>query len=191
MKLSKADAISVNVGERHHDQRPLRREPDVDRRRRRRTRASPSRARSARSTRPSSRTTCRDEALARAVEQSERLAKLAPDDPEAMPGARPADVSSPSMRTSTSTANARRRRARARGAHRARAGAQGGRPQAAGYLVVEHRHQRARQQARGCSRTTAARTRTTRSPCAPTDGTGSGWAGAEHPRLDEARLRER
>ena len=89
MKLSKADEIAVNVNSGYTRQHPLRREPDVDRRRRRQRAASPCRARSA--TKHAVVTTndlSRRSRCERAVEQSEALAKLAPDDPESDAAAR-------------------------------------------------------------------------------------------------------
>ena len=181
VKMSKADEIQVQHQRRLHGQHALRRQPDVDRRRRDRRAASQSRARSGRSTPSSTTNDLSDEALRRAVEQSEALAKLAPDDPEAMPRAR--------RRSSTSTVNAYfdvdgepdAGRPREGGADRARAGAQGAATSRPPASSSRTRRRPRSATTRDCSPTTAPRTRTTRSPCAPTDGTGSGWAGAEHP----------
>ena len=118
-----------------------------------------------------------DEGLRRAVAQSEALAKLAPDDPEAMPELGPQQYkSSDAYFTSTADASADdRARAAMTALEPARAA---GDLKAAGYLEI-----RARADAIGNSRgmfgyhpsTTANYTLTVRT----TDGTGSGWAGAE------------
>ncbi len=118
-----------------------------------------------------------DEGLRRAVAQSEALAKLAPDDPEAMPELGPQQYkSSDAYFTSTAEASAdERARAAMTALQPARAA---GDLKAAGYLEV-----RARAEAIGNSKgmfayypfTTANYTLTVRTA----DGTGSGWAGAE------------
>ncbi|MEO7101853.1 MAG: TldD/PmbA family protein [Gemmatimonadaceae bacterium] len=118
-----------------------------------------------------------DEGLRRAVSQSEALAKLAPDDPEAMPNLGPQQYkSSEAYFASTAEASADER---ARAAMTALAPARAsGDLKAAGYLEV-----RARSEAIGNSNgmfgyypyTTANYTLTVRT----SDGTGSGWAGAE------------
>jgi len=118
-----------------------------------------------------------DEALRAAVASSERLAKLAPDDPEAMPELAPQSYkSSDAYFTSTAEASAD---ARARAAMTALEPARAaGDLKAAGYLEV-----RANAHAIGNNLglfgyypyTTANYTLTVRT----SDGTGSGWAGAE------------
>ena len=118
-----------------------------------------------------------DEGLRRAVAQSEALARLAPDDPEAMPPLGPQQYkSSEAYFTSTAEASAdERARAAMTALEPSRAA---GDLKAAGYLEI-----RARATAIGNSKgmfgyhpfTTANYTLTVRT----TDGTGSGWAGAE------------
>jgi len=118
-----------------------------------------------------------DEGLRRAVAQSEALAKLAPDDPEAMPELGPQQYkSSDAYFTSTAEASAdQRARAAMTALEPARAA---GDLKAAGYLEI-----RARAEAIGNNKgmfgyhafTTANYTLTVRTA----DGTGSGWAGAE------------
>ena len=118
-----------------------------------------------------------DEGLRHAVAQSEALAKLAPDDPEAMPELGPQQYkSSDAYFASTAEASADdRARAALTALQPARAA---GDLKAAGYLEV-----RARAEAIGNSNgmfgyypyTTANYTLTVRTG----DGTGSGWAGAE------------
>jgi predicted Zn-dependent protease len=133
-----------------------------------------------------------DESLRRAVETSERLARLAPDDPEALPalGAqtyRPVDAYF--EKTAALTA-ADRARAALLALDTTR---KSGDLQAAGYLVTGMAAG-----ALGNSRglfafhrnTTSNYTLTVRT----TDGTGSGWAGADHPdwaQLDARRVAER
>jgi predicted Zn-dependent protease len=132
-----------------------------------------------------------DEGLRRAVAQSEALAKLAPDDPEAMPELGPQHYrSSEAYFTSTAEASAD---ARARAALTALTPARAsGDLKAAGFLQIN-----AGATAIGNSKgmfgyhpsTTANYTLTVRT----TDGTGSGWAGAEvndWSRLDFAALGE-
>ncbi|MDQ2889041.1 MAG: TldD/PmbA family protein [Gemmatimonadota bacterium] len=118
-----------------------------------------------------------DEGLRRAVAQSEALARLAPDDPEAMPELGPQQYgSSDAYFTSTAEASAD---ARARAAMTALEPARASSDlKAAGYLEV-----RARASGIGNNKgmfgyypyTTANYTLTVRTG----DGTGSGWAGAE------------
>ena len=118
-----------------------------------------------------------DEGLRHAVAQSEALAKLAPEDPEAMPELGPQQYgSSDAYFTSTAEASAD---ARARAAMTALDPARAAKDlKAAGYLEI-----RARASAIGNNKglfgyypyTTANYTLTVRSA----DGTGSGWAGAE------------
>lgn len=120
-----------------------------------------------------------DESLRRVVAQSERLARLAPDDPEAMPllGAqRYADVSAWSERTAALTADDR-----ARAALTALAPArQAGDIKAAGFLVTGAGALAQANSAGmfGYHRSTSTNyTLTVRTA----DGTGSGWAAADHP----------
>ena len=130
-----------------------------------------------------------DASLRRAVEQSETLAKLSPDDPENMPGL-PAQTYVPVNGYFDTTANlspADRARAALTALEPAR---KAGDLKAAGFIIVN-----ANSTALGNSRglfaynraTTANYTLTVRTE----DGTGSGWAGAEHPdwtKLDFAAL---
>ena len=120
-----------------------------------------------------------DESLRRAVEQSEALAKLSPDDPETMPGL-PLQTYLPVNGYFDSTANLTPEE-RARAALTALEPARkAGDLKAAGFLIVN-----AGANALGNSKglfaynrsTTANYTLTVRTD----DGTGSGWAGAEHP----------
>jgi len=120
-----------------------------------------------------------DESLRRAVEQSEALAKLSPDDPETMPGLGP-QTYLPVNGYFDSTANTTPE-ARARAALTALEPARkAGDLKAAGFIIVN-----ADSNALGNSKglfaynrnTTANYTLTVRTD----DGTGSGWAGAEHP----------
>ena len=118
-----------------------------------------------------------DEGLRRAVAQSEALARLAPDDPEAMPELGPQQYgSTDAYFTSTSEASAdTRARAAMTALEPARAS---GNLKAAGYLEVH-----GRSSSIGNNKgmfgyypyTTANYTLTVRTA----DGTGSGWAGAE------------
>ena len=120
-----------------------------------------------------------DESLRRAVEQSETLAKLSPDDPETMPGLA-AQTYLPVKGYFDSTADlspADRARAALTALEPAR---KAGDLKAAGFIIVN-----AGANALGNSKglfaynraTTANYTLTVRTD----DGTGSGWAGAEHP----------
>ena len=120
-----------------------------------------------------------DDSLKRAVEQSEALAKLSPDDPETMPGL-PAQTYVPVNGYFNSTADltpTERARAALTALEPAR---KAGDLKAAGFIVVN-----AGANAIGNSKglfaynrsTTANYTLTVRTD----DGTGSGWAGAEHP----------
>lgn len=120
-----------------------------------------------------------DEALRRCVEQSERLARLAPDDPESMPDLGPQQYA-PVNGFVDGTANVGAAE-RAQAALTALAPARrAGDIKAAGFLVM----------GAGCSAlgngkglfayhpsTNVNYTLTVRT----TDGTGSGWAGADHP----------
>jgi predicted Zn-dependent protease len=118
-----------------------------------------------------------EDGLRRAVEQSEALAKLAPDDPEAMPELPPQSYKSSDAYFDT-TANASAD-ARARAALTALEPARAaGDLKAAGYLEIRS-HASAYGNSRGLFAhypyTTANYTLTVRTA----DGTGSGWAGAE------------
>ncbi|HYD55232.1 MAG TPA: TldD/PmbA family protein [Gemmatimonadaceae bacterium] len=132
-----------------------------------------------------------DAALERAVRQSEALARLAPENPEAMPplGAQQyAEV--PAWFEGTANLSAAERAAAARVA--IEAARESGDLQAAGFIQVA-----ASATALGNKRglfayhrgTSANYTLTVRTA----DGTGSGWAGADHPdwsRIDPARVAE-
>jgi predicted Zn-dependent protease len=130
-----------------------------------------------------------DESLRRAVEQSEALAKLSPDDPETMPGL-PPQTYVPVNGYFDSTANISPEE-RARAALTALEPARkAGDLKAAGFIVVN-----AGANAIGNSHGVFAYNRSTNANYTLTvrtdDGTGSGWAGAEHPdwkRLDFAGL---
>jgi predicted Zn-dependent protease len=133
-----------------------------------------------------------DESLRRTVEQSEALAKLSPDDPETMPGL-PPQTYMPVNGYFDSTANLTpedRARAALTALEPAR---KAGDLKAAGFIIVN-----AGANAIGNGHglfaynrsTTANYTLTVRTD----DGTGSGWAGAEHPdwkRLDFSGLSSR
>ena len=133
-----------------------------------------------------------DESLRRTVEQSEVLAKLSPDDPETMPGLGP-QTYLPVSGYFDSTANLTPEE-RARAALTALEPARrAGDLKAAGFIVVN-----SGANALGNSKglfaynrsTTANYTLTVRTD----DGTGSGWAGAEHPdwkQLDFSALSSR
>ena len=120
-----------------------------------------------------------DDALRRAVEQSERLARLAPDDPEAMPALGPqqyAAVDAFFDRTAALTAGDRAAAAKlALDAARA-----AGDLQAAGFIVsgmtagavANSKGMFAYHRSTGANYTLTVRT---------ADGTGSGWAAADHP----------
>lgn len=133
-----------------------------------------------------------DAALERAVRQSEALARLAPDDPEAMPALGPqqyADVRAYYESTANVSAAARAQVARV-----AIDAAKAARDlKAAGFITTD-----AGMQATGNNKglfayapqTSANYTLTVRT----TDGTGSGWAGADHPdwtQLDHRAVSER
>ncbi len=130
-----------------------------------------------------------DESLRRAVEQSEALAKLSPDDPETMPGLAP-QTYVPVNGYFDSTANLTpedRARAALTALEPAR---KAGDLKAAGFIVVN-----AGANAIGNNHGLFAYNRSTNANYTLTvrtdDGTGSGWAGAEHPdwkRLDFAGL---
>jgi predicted Zn-dependent protease len=120
-----------------------------------------------------------DESLRRAVEQSETLAKLSPDDPENMPGL-PQQTYLPVNGYFDSTANLTpedRARAALTALEPAR---KAGDLKAAGFIIVN-----AGANALGNSKGLFAYNRSTNANYTLTvrtdDGTGSGWAGAEHP----------
>jgi len=133
-----------------------------------------------------------DESLRRTVEQSEALAKLSPDDPETMPGLGP-QTYVPVNGYFDSTANLSpedRARASLTALEPAR---RAGDLKAAGFIVVN-----AGANALGNSKGLFAYNRSTNANYTLTvrtdDGTGSGWAGAEHPdwkQLDFAGLSTR
>lgn len=120
-----------------------------------------------------------DEALLKTVKESERLAKLAPDDPEAMPALGPqsikvVDAAFDSTANLDATALAQASLTALEPARKA------GDLNAAGYLVVNTNTNAlgnkeklfAYHKSTNANYTVTVRT---------TDGTGSGWAGAEHP----------
>jgi len=120
-----------------------------------------------------------DESLRRAVEQSETLAKLSPDDPETMPGL-PQQTYAPVNGYFDSTANLTpedRARAALTALEPAR---KAGDLKAAGFIIVG-----AGANALGNKKGLFAYNRSTNANYTLTvrtdDGTGSGWAGAEHP----------
>ena len=120
-----------------------------------------------------------DESLRRTVEQSEVLAKLSPDDPENMPGLGP-QTYLPVNSYFDSTANLTPTE-RARAALTALEPARSARDlKAAGFIIVN-----AGANALGNSKGLFAYNRATNANYTLTvrtdDGTGSGWAGAEHP----------
>jgi predicted Zn-dependent protease len=133
-----------------------------------------------------------DESIRRAVEQSERMARLAPDDPEAMPPL-PSQRYAGASRYFESTAQltaADRARAALTALELSRAA---GDLHAAGYLVAGMSSVALGNKAGlfAYDRATSANyTLTVRT----TDGTGSGWAAADHPdfaQLDARRVAER
>ena len=134
-----------------------------------------------------------DESIRRAVEQSERMARLAPDDPEAMPELpqqRYAPVESWFARTAALTPG---ERAQAALAALQLTRATNGQLVGAGYLEAGMGSE-----ALGNKSGLFAFHRNTRSnytlTVRSTDGTGSGWAAADHPdfaQLDVRRLAER
>jgi predicted Zn-dependent protease len=120
-----------------------------------------------------------DESLRRTVEQSETLAKLSPDDPETMPGL-PQQTYLPVNGYFDSTANLTpedRARAALTALEPAR---KAGDLKAAGFIIVN-----ASANALGNNKGLFAYNRNTNANYTLTvrtdDGTGSGWAGAEHP----------
>ena len=120
-----------------------------------------------------------DESLRRTVEQSETLAKLSPDDPETMPGL-PQQTYVPVNGYFDSTANLTpedRARAALTALEPAR---KAGDLKAAGFIIVN-----ASANALGNNKGLFAYNRNTNANYTLTvrtdDGTGSGWAGAEHP----------
>ncbi len=189
--MSKADGISVSVDSGYQSNirfAPIRCRPPAEWSIRR----SASKAHSARNTRSPPPTTCRMISLRRAVEQSETLAKLSPDDPEIMP-ALPPQTYLPVNGYVDSTANLspdERARAALTALEPAR---KAGDLRAAGFIIVN-----AGANALGNKEglfaynrgTTANYTLTVRTD----DGTGSGWVGAEQPdwkQLDFSRLSSR
>ena len=119
-----------------------------------------------------------DEALRRTVEQSERLAKLSPDDPENMPGLgpqnyRPVEAWFPSVADMTAEQRAKIALTALEPTRKA------GDLKAAGFLING-----ANCNALGNNQGLFAYHRSTNSnytlTVRTTDGTGSGWAGAEH-----------
>lgn len=132
-----------------------------------------------------------DESLARVVAESEKLARLAPDDPEIMPGLgaqKYTPVNAWFDATANLSANDRARAAMAALELARKAGDL----KAAGYLVTS-----AGSQAIGNSSGMFAYHRSTGSnytlTVRTTDGTGSGWAAADHPdftQLDTKRVAE-
>ena len=120
-----------------------------------------------------------DESLRRTVEQSETLAKLSPDDPETMPGL-PQQTYVPVNGYFDSTANLTpedRARAALTALEPAR---KAGDLKAAGFIIIN-----ASANALGNNKGLFAYNRNTNANYTLTvrtdDGTGSGWAGAEHP----------
>ena len=107
-----------------------------------------------------------DEALERAVEQSEALAKLAPDDPEAMPRARRRSSIETVNAYFDSTANLDAGRSRRGGADALEPCKAGGRPQGRGIPRSPESAPARSATTRDCSRISRATTRTTRSPFA-------------------------
>jgi predicted Zn-dependent protease len=133
-----------------------------------------------------------DEALRATVKQSETLAKLSPDDPEAMPnlGPQPIKVVSAAFPTTESLEADALARAALTALEPAR---KAGDLSAAGYLVVN-----TGTNALGNSDKLFAYHKSTNANYTVTvrtsDGTGSGWAGAEHPdwrKLDIAAVSAR
>ena len=121
-----------------------------------------------------------DESLRRAVEQSETLAKLSPDDPENMPGLGPQTYVPVQRATSTRPPNLtpdERAQAALTALEPAR---KAGDLKAAGFIIVN-----AGANALGNNKGLFAYNRSTNANYTLTvrtdDGTGSGWAGAEHP----------
>ncbi len=133
-----------------------------------------------------------DEAIRRAVEQSERLARLAPDDPEAMPALGAQQYASVSaFFDCTAALSAGDRAAAAKIALDATRGAKD--LQAAGFIVsgmsagalANNRGMFAYHRSTSANYTLTVRT---------TDGTGSGWAAADHPdwsRIDANAVADR
>ena len=120
-----------------------------------------------------------DESLKSVVEQSEALARLSPDDPEAMPGLPAADVPAGErvLRLDGESDSEARARAALTALEPAR---KAGDLKAAGFIIVN-----ASASALGNSKGLFAYNRSTNAnytlTVRTTDGTGSGWAGAEHP----------
>ena len=123
--------------------------------------------------------TLSDEALLKTVRESERLAKLAPDDPEAMPdlGPQAIKIVSADFESTAKLDAADLARAALTALEPAR---KAGDLTAAGYLVVNTNTNALgnKEKLFAYHKSTSANyTLTVRT----TDGTGSGWAGAEHP----------
>jgi predicted Zn-dependent protease len=117
--------------------------------------------------------------LRRCVEQSEVLARLAPDDPEAMPELEPqqyAQVDAYMDSTAASARRSARRRRSPRSRRRARRGTS--RPPASSWraagcnAIANNKGLFAYHRGTSVNYTLTVRT---------TDGTGSGWAAADHP----------
>ena len=120
-----------------------------------------------------------DEALLKTVKESERLAKLAPDDPEAMPDLGPQNIKSVNA-AFDSTANLDATALAQASLTALEPSRKAGDLSAAGYLVVNTSTNALGNKEKLFAyhkSTNANYTLTVRT----TDGTGSGWAGAEHP----------
>lgn len=132
-----------------------------------------------------------EESLRRVVAQSEALAKLSPEDPETMPPLGPQNYAAVSgyFDSTADVSPEERARAALTALEPAR---KSGNLKAAGFLIV-----RAAANAIGNGKGMFAYNRSTNANYTLTvrtnDGTGSGWAGAEHPdwtKLDFARISE-
>ena len=120
-----------------------------------------------------------DEALLKTVKESERLAKLAPDDPEAMPDLGPQNIKTVNA-AFDSTANLDATALAQASLTALEPARKAGDLSAAGYLVVNTSTNALGNKEKLFAyhkSTNANYTLTVRT----TDGTGSGWAGAEHP----------
>jgi len=133
-----------------------------------------------------------DEALRATVKQSETLAKLAPDDPEAMPDLGPQNIKTVTAEFPSTAGLSADQLVRA-GLTALEPARKAGDLVAAGYLVAQ-RASNALGNSKGLfayhSNSNVNYTVTVRT----TDGTGSGWAGAEHPdwtKLDVAGVSAR
>ena len=140
------------------------------------------------------RTIFTDEALARAVAESEALAKLAPDDPEAMPALGPQTYVPVNALLRLHGESRPRRIARSAALTALAAGAQA---RAISGRRVHHRTNASAGRARqheGIVRVSPRDERELQLTVRTTDGTGSGWAGADHPdwtQLDFKAVSER